>query len=233
MESAHSKGGNRRLPGAHWRAKTMTVRFTDGERAAVRAAAERAGMAMSAWVGELAVDAAEHRAMPPGWLHREVMTELVHLRSQIVWVGNNVNQIARAINSGIVPDKDLQPLHPADGGRRQHRAGLRKSPEADVIGRVVAPGKNVAGVLYYLFGKGRRNNERGCRPGHERVCCGGCRRSGFGEDGDVLPVGEVAAGVAEGCLYRLHRVFAGPSTPSRLTDGRSRSMSPSSSRMRG
>ena len=110
MEAAHPKGGSRRSPGEHQRAKTVTVRFTDGERATVRAAAERAGMAASAWVGELAVDAAEHRALPSGWLHREVMTELVHLRSQIIWVGNNVNQIARAINSGIVPAMDLQPV---------------------------------------------------------------------------------------------------------------------------
>jgi hypothetical protein len=110
MEPAHPKGGSRRSPGEHQRAKTMTVRFTDGELTAVRAAAERAGMAASAWVGELAVDAAEHRAMPPGWLHREVMAELVHLRSQITWVGNNVNQIARAINSGIVPDVDMRPV---------------------------------------------------------------------------------------------------------------------------
>lgn len=110
MEPAHPKGGNRRSPGEHQRSKLMTVRFTDGDLATVRAAAERAGMAVSAWVGELAVDAAEHRAMPPGWLHREVMTELVHLRSQIVWVGNNVNQITRAINSGIVPGMDLQPV---------------------------------------------------------------------------------------------------------------------------
>ena len=110
MEPAHPKGGSRRSPGEHQRAKTMTVRFTDGELAAVRAAAERTGMAPSAWVRELAVDAAEHRAMPPGWLHREVMAELVHLRSQITWVGSNVNQIARAINSGIVPGVDLRPV---------------------------------------------------------------------------------------------------------------------------
>jgi hypothetical protein len=38
------------------------------------------------------------------------MAELVHLRSQIIWAGNNVNQIARAINSGIVPDVDMQPV---------------------------------------------------------------------------------------------------------------------------
>ena len=110
MEPAHPKGGSRRSPGENQRTKTMTVRFTDSELAAVRAAADRTGMAASAWVGELAVDAAQHRAMPPGWLHRDVMTELVHLRSQIVWVGNNVNQIARAINSGIVPGMDLQPV---------------------------------------------------------------------------------------------------------------------------
>lgn len=110
MEPAHPKGGNRRSRCEYQRSKLMTVRFTDSDLATVRAAAERAGMAVSAWVGELAVDGAEHRAMPPGWLHREVMTELVHLRSQIVWVGNNVNQIARAINSGIVPGMDLQPV---------------------------------------------------------------------------------------------------------------------------
>lgn len=110
MEPAHPKSGNRRSPGEHQRSKLMTVRFTDSDLATVRAAAERAGMAVSAWVGELAVDAAEHRAMPPGWMHREVMAELVHLRSQIVWVGNNVNQIARAMNSGIVPGMDFQPV---------------------------------------------------------------------------------------------------------------------------
>ncbi len=59
-------------------------------------------------LGKLAIDAAEHRTVPPGWQYREVMTELTRLRSQITWVGNNVNQIARAINSGIVPDMDLQ-----------------------------------------------------------------------------------------------------------------------------
>jgi hypothetical protein len=44
MEAAHPKGGNRRSPGEHQRAKTMTVKFTDGELAAVRAAAERTGI---------------------------------------------------------------------------------------------------------------------------------------------------------------------------------------------
>jgi hypothetical protein len=101
MEPAHPKGGNRRSPGEHQRAKTMTVRFTEGELAAVRAAANRTGMPASAWVGELAVDAAEHQAMPPGWLHRDVMTELVHLRSQITCVGTTSASPAKHDKTGI------------------------------------------------------------------------------------------------------------------------------------
>jgi hypothetical protein len=110
MESARPEGGDRRSPGEHKRRNMLSVRFSDDELAEVRSAAERIQMATSAWVGKLAVDAAEHRAVPPGWQYREVMTELTRLRSQIIWVGNNVNQIARAINSGIVPGMDLQPV---------------------------------------------------------------------------------------------------------------------------
>ncbi len=110
MESARPEGGDRRSPGEHKRRNVLSVRFADGELAEVRSAAERTGMATSAWVGKLAIDAAEHWTVPPGWQYREVMTELTRLRSQITWVGNNVNQIARAINSGIVPDMDLQPV---------------------------------------------------------------------------------------------------------------------------
>ena len=110
MKSARPEGGDRRSPGEHKRRNVLSVRFADGELAEVRTAAERIGMATSAWVGKLAIDAAEHRTVPPGWQYREVMTELTRLRSQITWVGNNVNQIARAINSGIVPDMELQPV---------------------------------------------------------------------------------------------------------------------------
>lgn len=110
MKSARPEGGNRRSPGEHKRRNMLSVRFSDDELAEVRGAAERIQMATSAWVGKLAVDAAEHRTVPPGWQYREVMTEMTRLRSQIIWVGNNVNQIARAINSGIVPGIDLWPV---------------------------------------------------------------------------------------------------------------------------
>jgi hypothetical protein len=53
------------------------------QRAAVQAAAERAGMALSAWVGVLCIDAAEHKTLPVGWLHREMITELIWLRGRM------------------------------------------------------------------------------------------------------------------------------------------------------
>ena len=67
-------------------------------------------MAASAWTGELAVDAAEHRAMPPGWLHREVMAELVRLRSQITWAGNNATRSPARSTPASSLSVDMRPV---------------------------------------------------------------------------------------------------------------------------
>lgn len=72
-------------------------------------AAERAKMAPSAWIGKVAVDAAEHRALPVGWLQREIVGELIRVRGQVLMAGNNVNQIARVLNSGGAPGDDIAP----------------------------------------------------------------------------------------------------------------------------
>jgi len=60
-----------------------------------------------------------HRALPVGWLEREVVRELIRLWGQVAMAGSNVNQIARALNSGGVPGGDLEPEQPiAALGRR-------------------------------------------------------------------------------------------------------------------
>jgi Bacterial mobilisation protein (MobC) len=123
MERSAS-GGNRRSPGGQKRGNVLSVRLSDGELDAVRAAAARARMARSAWVGKVATDAAEHRALPVGWLQREVVGELIRLRGQVLIAGNNVNQIARALNSGDAPGGDLEPVirHLADVVARVEQA---------------------------------------------------------------------------------------------------------------
>lgn len=65
-------------------------------------------MALSAWVGELVVDAAEHRALPIGWLQREVVQELIRLRREFTMAVDSLNQIALELNSEGAISSDLE-----------------------------------------------------------------------------------------------------------------------------
>jgi hypothetical protein len=92
-------GGDRRSPGAEKLTHVMSFRLSGSQRNAARAAAKRAGMAMGAWVGELVVDAVEHRALPIGWLQREVIQELIGLRREFKVAVASLDQVALALSS--------------------------------------------------------------------------------------------------------------------------------------
>lgn len=107
MES-HAHGGDRRSPGAEKLTYVLSVRLSQSQRDALRAAAKRAGMARSAWVGELLADAIEHRALPIGWLQREVVQELIRLRRDFTMAVASLNQIALALSSEDAISSDLE-----------------------------------------------------------------------------------------------------------------------------
>ena len=65
-------------------------------------------MAVGAWVGELIVDAAEHRALPIGWLQREVVQELIGLRREFMMAMASLNQIALALSTEDAISSDLE-----------------------------------------------------------------------------------------------------------------------------
>jgi antitoxin component of RelBE/YafQ-DinJ toxin-antitoxin module len=100
---------SRRLPGGQVRNQGMTVKFSPREYAEVRAAAERAGMAMSAWVGMTATSAARHEAVPLRQFQREVITELVRCGWQLGKAGVNLNQAVAKLNATGIPDDRLEP----------------------------------------------------------------------------------------------------------------------------
>lgn len=102
------RGGDRRSPGAQKLTYVMSVRLSDSQRDAARAAAKRVGMAVGAWVGELIVDAAEHRALPIGWLQREVVQELIGLRREFMMAMASLNQIALALSTEDAISSDLE-----------------------------------------------------------------------------------------------------------------------------
>src|SRR6185312_17010867 len=117
------------------------------------AAAEQAGLAMAAFLGQAGLDAAEHRAVPvPVW-QQELLRELARASQLVRGAGANLARL----NAGDEPGRDLEPA--VAYCMRGHPARRRGSPAhqqaAAVIGRVLARGSNLAGLLYYLYGPGK------------------------------------------------------------------------------
>ena len=103
----HARSGNRRSPNGQKRTYVLSVKLSVAERDAARDAAKRAGMLLSAWAGELIADAAQHRALPVGWLQREIVQELIRLRGALAIIRD---QLAEALNSGDTRGTDLEPV---------------------------------------------------------------------------------------------------------------------------
>ena len=108
LMGSHARGGDRRSPGTEKLTHVMSFRLSSSQRNSARAAAKRARMAVGAWVGELVVDAVEHRALPIGWLQREVIQELIRLRGEFGMAVAALDQIARALSSEEETSSDLE-----------------------------------------------------------------------------------------------------------------------------
>lgn len=103
----HARGGNRRSPDGQKRTYVLSVKLSVAERDTAREAARRAGMLLSAWAGDLIADAAQHRALPVGWLRREIIRELIRLRGALAIIRD---QLAESLNSGDTRGTDLEPV---------------------------------------------------------------------------------------------------------------------------
>jgi Bacterial mobilisation protein (MobC) len=90
------------------RSRLVKLTYTEDERALVQAAADRAGMAVAAWVARAALDVAADLLVPVSTNARSVLEELIRSRGQLGRIGNNLNQIALVLNSGgRVPSAQL------------------------------------------------------------------------------------------------------------------------------
>ncbi|MGH3275168.1 MAG: hypothetical protein ACRDNZ_12705 [Streptosporangiaceae bacterium] len=85
----------------------VAVRFSAAELAAVEGAAGRSGQALAAWLGQVAIDAADLNDLPAGRAQRETLAELVRLAGLIRQAGTLLNRaIARPRSTGA-PGPDL------------------------------------------------------------------------------------------------------------------------------
>jgi hypothetical protein len=81
------------------RDRVLTIRLTAQERQAVDEAAERAGLVTGSYARQVLLGAPTPRQVRRPPVERR---ELVRLLGELGRIGGNVNQIARAVNAGVV-----------------------------------------------------------------------------------------------------------------------------------
>lgn len=88
------------------RDEVRSVRLTKDELALVKSAAEAVGLRTAGFLADAAVAVAQAQGGPQSWLldQRGRVEELMSASVQLARVGNNLNQIARVLNSGGQPD---------------------------------------------------------------------------------------------------------------------------------
>lgn len=79
-----------------------SVRLSDREHAIIQAGADAAGMSVAGYLAHSALAAARDRSRTAATIadERDVLTELFAMRRQLGWAGSNLNQVAKALNSG-------------------------------------------------------------------------------------------------------------------------------------
>ncbi|GAA1011503.1 plasmid mobilization relaxosome protein MobC [Streptomyces thermogriseus] len=91
------------------RRRRVNLAFNEAELAVLQEAARREDMAVAAWAARAALAVAAEKVVPVSADARDVLQELIQSRGQLQRIGNNLNQIARVLNSdGEVTDAQVE-----------------------------------------------------------------------------------------------------------------------------
>jgi hypothetical protein len=110
LSGSATKGGARRARGQERRSIVVPVRVGPTEKVTIEAAAARNGLALSAYIAETVLDAAEHRAAPIAAVQREILFALMFAAGQVCRIGVNLNQAVARLNTTGQPGPDLEPM---------------------------------------------------------------------------------------------------------------------------
>ncbi|MGY4978304.1 plasmid mobilization protein [Streptomyces sp. 900105755] len=89
-------------PRAKKQRPAQSVRLSDHEHAIIQAGADAVGMSLAGFLAHSALAAARDQSRTAATIatERDVLTELFAMRRQLGWAGSNLNQVAKALNSG-------------------------------------------------------------------------------------------------------------------------------------
>ncbi|MFJ6568792.1 plasmid mobilization protein [Streptomyces sp. NPDC091292] len=84
------------------RRPAQSVRLSDQEHAIIQKGAYAVGMSLAGFLAHSALAAARDQSRTAASIatERDVLTELFAVRRQLGWAGSNLNQVAKALNSG-------------------------------------------------------------------------------------------------------------------------------------
>ncbi|WP_436848165.1 MobC family plasmid mobilization relaxosome protein [Streptomyces collinus] len=77
----------------------VKVSYNETELSILREAAGRDNQALAAWIADAALDVAAEKVVPVSVDARDIVAELIEARRQAARIGNNLNQIAKALNA--------------------------------------------------------------------------------------------------------------------------------------
>ena len=109
MPSTQSGSSGRRSRGRVPREPAFTIKLAPAEKAAVRAAAGRAGLAPGAFAAQAVVDVAEDWVRPGPAVRRELQDQLADLVHQVYRAGVNLNHAVARLHATGQPGPDLEP----------------------------------------------------------------------------------------------------------------------------
>ena len=109
MPESSGKGRGRRPREQKPREYVVKIRLSAAEKASMSTAAERAGLALAAYLAQAGPDAAEHRAVPVPVMQQEMLRELAQASGLVRRIGTNLNQAVARLNATSQPGPDLEP----------------------------------------------------------------------------------------------------------------------------
>ncbi|MEV7680613.1 mobilization protein [Streptomyces sp. NPDC088341] len=97
-----AKGKAKARPHDRKQRPAQSVRLNDQEHALIQAGADAVGMSLAGFLAHSALAAARDQSRTAATIatERDVLTELFAARRQLGWAGSNLNQAAKALNSG-------------------------------------------------------------------------------------------------------------------------------------
>jgi len=89
-------------PRAKKQRPAQSVRLSDHEHAIIQAGADAVGISVAGFLAHSALAATRDQSRTAATIatDRDVLTELFAMRRQLGWAGSNLNQVAKALNSG-------------------------------------------------------------------------------------------------------------------------------------